>query len=224
MELAMQKCDPVKSVYADDGKVEVLGATTDGIFVYQTESVDAYDAVTEMHCVYTPSGDYVGTKTDADYLLSRGITENIQPHSTGKTCSIGFNPTEQKWYGWSHRAIFGFGIGSQVKFGDCAYTQTDKKDVERSAMGFWDVGVVCDLGEGNECYRKVLLCEHDAKHEGFKGLGLLIELETSFNTDRAPYTMRHFHEYPEVWGRGEWTARTMADAKQMAIDFAEGVD
>lgn len=30
--------------------------------------------------------------------------------------------------------------------------------------------------------------------------------------------------YPlEEWGRGEWTAETLEDAKQMAIDFAEGV-
>lgn len=36
-----------------------------------------------------------------------------------KVCSIGFNEKEQKWYGWSHRAIFGFGIGSIVEEGSC---------------------------------------------------------------------------------------------------------
>ena len=36
-------------------------------------------------------------------------------------CSIGFNKSKKKWYGWSHRALFGFGIGDKVKKGDvCA--------------------------------------------------------------------------------------------------------
>lgn len=28
--------------------------------------------------------------------------------------SIGFSEKEQKWYGWSHRAIHGFGIGDEA--------------------------------------------------------------------------------------------------------------
>ena len=32
-----------------------------------------------------------------------------------------------------------------------------------------------------------------------------------------------FSEYPEKWGKGEWVAKTIDDAKQMAIDFARGV-
>jgi hypothetical protein len=31
---------------------------------------------------------------------------------------IGFSEKEQKWYGWSHRAFCGFGIGDKVKEGD----------------------------------------------------------------------------------------------------------
>jgi hypothetical protein len=29
--------------------------------------------------------------------------------------SIGYSDKEKKWYGWSHRAIFGFGVGHTVK-------------------------------------------------------------------------------------------------------------
>lgn len=32
-----------------------------------------------------------------------------------------------------------------------------------------------------------------------------------------------FIPFPEKWGKGEWTAKTLEDAKQMAIDFAESV-
>ena len=32
-----------------------------------------------------------------------------------------------------------------------------------------------------------------------------------------------FNIYPERYGKGEWEAKTLEDAKQMAIDFAGGV-
>ena len=32
-----------------------------------------------------------------------------------------------------------------------------------------------------------------------------------------------FSEYPQKWGKGEWVAKTIEDAKQMAIDFARSV-
>ena len=69
---------------------------------------------------YTPNGDYIGDKRTAHFLCTKkGIKpEKISP-SNNKVCSIGFCEAEQKWYGWSHRAIFGFGIGDIVKEGDC---------------------------------------------------------------------------------------------------------
>ena len=69
---------------------------------------------------YTPTGDYIGDKKTAHFLCAKkGIKpEKISP-SNNKVCSIGFCEAEQKWYGWSHRAIFGFGVGDIVKKGDC---------------------------------------------------------------------------------------------------------
>ncbi len=92
---------------------------------------------------------FIGLEDDLKFLLKKGITEQLQNKSNKKGCTvnIGFNPKEQKWYGWSHRAIFGFGIGSTCKKGDCHYS----------------------------------------------------------------------------FMKGEWTAKTLEDAKQMAKDFAEGV-
>jgi hypothetical protein len=48
----------------------------------------------------------------------RGIKPE-KSHPDNAVCSIGFCDREQKWYGWSHRAICGFGIGDVVKEGDC---------------------------------------------------------------------------------------------------------
>jgi hypothetical protein len=74
----------------------------------------------EMKIAYNPNGDYIGNPKDAYRLCKkRGIKpEKIGPESNA--CSIGFCETEQKWYGWSHRAIYGFGVGDTVKDGDIA--------------------------------------------------------------------------------------------------------
>lgn len=34
--------------------------------------------------------------------------------STSSVCSIGFSRKTKKWYGWSHRALVGFGIGDRI--------------------------------------------------------------------------------------------------------------
>jgi len=65
-----------------------------------------------------PGGDFVGNSLDAHRLFKRGIKpEKADPSDS--ICSIGFCILQQKWYGWSHRAICGFGIGDVVKEGDC---------------------------------------------------------------------------------------------------------
>ncbi|NCC61602.1 MAG: hypothetical protein EOM12_11815 [Verrucomicrobiae bacterium] len=103
-------------------------------------------------------GDVYYSKFDGSYITRVGMEENVkfladceiteELGSIGhNVCCIGFSPKNNKWYGWSHRAIYGFTIGSTCEKGHCHYT-------------------------------------------------------------------------PE---KGEWTAQTMADAKQMAIDFSKGV-
>ncbi|KKN29323.1 hypothetical protein LCGC14_0845330 [marine sediment metagenome] len=63
---------------------------------------------------YTPSGDYIGRSRDAYNLCyKRGIAPEKRTKANS-ACSIGFCEREHKWYGWSHRAIFGFGIGDKI--------------------------------------------------------------------------------------------------------------
>lgn len=81
-----------------------------------------------MKSAYTvPEDYYIGNSVDAyRKMVTRGLRQ-LQPVTIdqeaggglGTTCAIGFQPEEQKWYGWSHRAICGFGIGSKVEKGDC---------------------------------------------------------------------------------------------------------
>jgi len=75
-----------------------------------------------MKSAYNSVGDYIGRSKNAYRLCNkRGIRpEKANPDDS--VCSIGFCEKEQKWYGWSHRAIYGFGIGSIAKEGDCVTT------------------------------------------------------------------------------------------------------
>lgn len=69
-------------------------------------------------------GQYVGDEDFGMYLYKKGIIDpETMPapegHDPYRVCSIGWCECEQKWYGWSHRALYGFGIGDVVKEGDC---------------------------------------------------------------------------------------------------------
>ncbi len=68
-----------------------------------------------MKNAYTLNGDWIGGYREARFLcIKKGLT-NLQKTSPDHCCcSIGFNEKEQKWYGWSHRAICGFGIGDKI--------------------------------------------------------------------------------------------------------------
>jgi len=72
----------------------------------------------------------------ARYKDKHGIVSVSNPKG-----SIGYSEKEKKWYGWSHRAIHGFGIGHKVEKGHlptCFVGQTAKTldDAKRFAVSF----------------------------------------------------------------------------------------
>lgn len=72
-----------------------------------------------MKSAYNPNGDCIGDSRTAYRLC---VIRGIKPELIQKdhnVCSIGFSEKDGKWYGWSHRAIYGFEIGNMVKEGDC---------------------------------------------------------------------------------------------------------
>jgi hypothetical protein len=154
------------------------------------------------------------------FLLKKGITEQIQDWCVkAKVCCIGFNPIERKWYGWSHRAIFGFGIGSECKKGHCGYKASNEEDFIESAYSFWLDG---EYSSGDERIEIGIGKNYDG--EKTRGVYLRYTFNDSVHNislRRTEYT--HFEPFPKTWGKGEWKAETLEDAKQMAIDFAESV-
>ena len=86
---------------------------------YGQWSHDGGESWTPMKWATNLNGDYIGSSKTAYYLcVKRGIAPELRTPGSG-TCSIGWCEREQKWYGWSHRAMFGFGVGDVVKEGDC---------------------------------------------------------------------------------------------------------
>jgi hypothetical protein len=67
----------------------------------------------EMTSAYAHTGCYLGPPEEADRLFDK---IDVDPNSldgshSNNVCTLGFCPSEKKWYGWSHRAINGFGVG-----------------------------------------------------------------------------------------------------------------
>jgi hypothetical protein len=94
------------------------GYTLETVLVSSRDDGESF----KMQRVMANAGGYVGEPDMARLLIQeRGILPELS--APGKNvCAVGFCPKEQKWYGWSHRAIFGFGIGDVVGEGDCCAT------------------------------------------------------------------------------------------------------
>lgn len=59
-----------------------------------------------------------GEDTYNELVKKRGLILIQKCTPSGYSASIGYCPKENKWYGWSHRAIYGFTIGDEVHRGD----------------------------------------------------------------------------------------------------------
>lgn len=77
----------------------------------------AGDTVTEpcfIKAAYNLKGEYIGDPKRARLLI---VKMGIKPTKASKkhcVCSIGYCKRQRKWYGWSHRAMVGFGIGDRL--------------------------------------------------------------------------------------------------------------
>lgn len=162
---------------------------------------------------------FVGLEEDVKYLLRNGITEQLQntKNESQSSVNIGFNPIEHKWYGWSHRAIYGFGVGSKCEKGHCHYQPDTKEAFKEDCLRFWGDTDMDDT-------YKVDPVSEEGTQDGRLGIWVHYTLDDkSPNKKMRGQISGVFSEYPEKWGKGEWTAKTLDDAKQMAIDFAEDV-
>ena len=103
-----------------DMNIKNEGIQTKVLRIYEIrieENSIGSDSPVVMHSVYSEDGGYVGSLEDVNVYFKLGILPE-KSHQDHKVCSIGKSLTDGKWYGWSHRAIYGFSIGDVVKEGD----------------------------------------------------------------------------------------------------------
>ncbi len=148
---------------------------------------------------------HVGMEDEVQYLADREITEEL-------THGVGFSPKDQKWYGWSHRAIYGFKIGSTCKKGDCHYNGNSEEAQRVAAIEFW-----------RSSYHQDIKCKGIIERNGERFFDIEWVWCDSTPNEKLRGTISGCQHYIKPLGRGEWVAETMEDAKQMAIDFNEGV-
>lgn len=163
-----------------------------------------FDA-TEMLAAYNKNGDYIGNENDAKHLCDkRGIApEKSAPNHN--VCCIGKSEIDGKWYGWSHRAIYGFEVGSQVKKGDCAYLPSNREEYIETLKDWYT----------DDMYKNVNITVSDN--------GIVIDYDIIQEGTGKVMHSTHTEPLDIQYGNGEWTAKTEEDAKQMAIAFAESV-
>jgi len=111
-------------------------------YILRKEVIDAHGTILTMKVCYSLDGQYIGDNKIANILCrKKGIREFVKTAEVDHPASVGFNSDEQKWYGWSHRAIYGFTIGSSINPGDCGYIPGSKEDMLESMKRFWDIGI-----------------------------------------------------------------------------------
>ena len=205
----------VSNPYGDEGESKDVDEIVENL----KEFSDEVGRPSKMTTCYTLSGDWIGDVDTAKYLCEEKGIAPVHPVPIPKgalrPCSIGFCERDQKWYGWSHRAISGFGILSVVKRGDCAYQPTDRDDFGRKMLAFF---------VGNDSNYLNCSFRHTVNADGVSGVEINATYSETVPNQRlrgSPYVL--FRPYPEKFGRGLWVAETLEDARQMAVDFAESV-
>ncbi len=174
---------------------------------YTVEKEYAGEMMTEYRSNYDDSYiTFVGQEKNIMFLAKLEITDQL-------THGVGFSPKDSKWYGWSHRAIYGFKIGSTCKKGDCHYIASSDADLLEAALEFWRCDDYADV-------RSDGIIEND---DGDKFYDIKWDYLPSTPNKSLHGTIGGVEHYIKTLGRGEWVAKTMDDAKQMAEDFSAGV-
>ena len=185
---------------------------------------------TLMKCYYTKDGQYVDNVTKT-VMEQYGVEPDFGRHATG------FSPRDKKYYGWSHRACWGFKPGDKIKKGDCAYKPlNDPQSILESVRTFWsEPHHIIELDGSNIVrwspnYNKLRAkYGQDFYHnwtnsDWVNEFGRQSQDATWRMLKQKGYMEKHVEPLSSFpTGKGEWTIRNWEDAKQAATDFAMSV-
>jgi len=195
----------IKSVFE---KVKILRTKKYSGYICQKEVIEDFGAEVVIDLCYSSyNGVYIGSKDDAKFLCKKRGLRKLQPlEKDGRVCAIGFSKKEQKWYGWSHHGIAGFGVGSKVTKKSVMYRPDSVEGLYSLFIKFHD--------------------ERDVKK--IPGVGIVIlhrMLDVINPTSDVLETEDNGHidiQFIPI-GPGKWKAKTLEDAKQMAIEFVKAL-
>lgn len=157
------------------------------------------------------------SKHDDSYITQEGQEGNVKQLADLEITQelshgVGFSPKDGKWYGWSHRAIQGFSVGSLCEKGHVHYIGSTLEDQEASAISFW-----------SDEHHSNVRCEGIITRGKDKFFDIRWDYPDTVKNESLHNTSGGSSHYIKPLGKGEWTAETLEDAKQMAVDFKEGV-
>lgn len=157
-------------------------------------------------CKSKQDDSYIGTPNEVYVLIKKFKIERFyKSRIDHKVASIGFNPIEKIWYGWSHRAIYGFTIGSKIKKGNCGYRPSN----------------IDELIESEKRWHENIMEHENIEITINEETNIMIIKSSSKKSDISSIQEINLDDFP--YGKGEWEAKSLLDAKQMAIDFADSV-
>jgi len=147
---------------------------------------------------------------DAPWWVVDGVVKGdytqVQNHKNDSSLDANmllFNGEE--WDAFTDRGIKTyFKIGSTCKKGDIHFVPSNKQEFIEQEVEFWK-------GKGFD----VLEC---------KVGDLGFEFKMRIANGRFGKGITHYAKLPQSYGRGEWTAQTLDDAKQMCIDYLTNLE
>jgi hypothetical protein len=167
----------------------------------------------EVDLILGNDDSYVCLASD-ESLVSFMEEHGIEPQSISgipyAVAQIGFSDKEQKWYGWSHRAIYGFGMGDEITEDSIGFVPGTIEDALNAETRFWEARERCEVksylieDEGSTFIKTEWMYSKHIPNEEMRGKINSVVTELKL-------------------GKGSWKAETLDDAKQMAIDFSKDV-
>jgi len=110
------------------------------------DELEMKDVVFNMDDVYI--GDLRDGLTKEIMKLSLECHPSAEGHSV---CSLGYSPKEDKWYGWSHRAMYGWQVGDLYEEGDSGFEYIPE---EKKQNNVWKIGNITEAKEAAKYFAK----------------------------------------------------------------------
>lgn len=136
-----------------------------------------------------------------------GIMSEFQNVESVNNCAnIGFSERDNKWYHFSPAIIFGFGVGSKMELNMFGFQPKDKNDFAE----------VVRKNIENVPHYEFISSEIKEDH-------LIVKFYNILFNETKTTPIEEKINYP-TFGKGEWVAENLEQAKEMCIDFAKSVE